>query len=122
MGFTIRTKFLAGFGTMLLLMGVVGSVGWRYNANLEAAFERLYKDSVQGTVQLARAESALWQLRYGFPQLLVLGAEERPKIISDQAKCNTVHIRFDADVAFKQNPPNPPLPKGGEGGFCRPTP
>jgi len=86
MGFTIRTKLLAGFGTMLLLMGVVGSVGWRYNANLEAAFERLYNDSVQGAVQLARAESALWQLRYGFPQFLVLGAEERPKLISDQAK------------------------------------
>ena len=30
---------------------------------------------------------------------------------------NTVHIGFDNDVSVRANPPNPPLPKGGEGGF-----
>ena len=30
---------------------------------------------------------------------------------------NTVHIRLDNDVSTESNPPNPPLRKGGEGGF-----
>jgi len=84
MRFTIRTRLLAGFGTMLFLLSVVGLVGWRYNANLAVEFDRLYKDGMRGALQLGQAERALWQLRYSFPQFLVVGAEERSKIISEQ--------------------------------------
>ena len=30
---------------------------------------------------------------------------------------NTVHIASGTDESVRANPPNPPLPKGGEGGF-----
>jgi methyl-accepting chemotaxis protein len=71
---------------MLLLMGTVGFIGWEYNRKLAAEFERLSQDNLQGSIQLAAAERALWQLRYGLPQFLVLGAEDRARILRDQAK------------------------------------
>jgi methyl-accepting chemotaxis protein len=86
MQFTIRNKLLAGFGAMLLLMGAVGFIGWEYNRKLAGEFDRLSRDNLQGSIQLATAEEALWQLRYGLPQFLVLGADDRARILREEAK------------------------------------
>jgi hypothetical protein len=68
------------------MMGIIGLVGWQYIRSIARDFEALYKDSVLGAVYLAKAESSLWQLRYGFPQFLVLGPDERAKIVNDEPK------------------------------------
>jgi hypothetical protein len=35
-------------------------------------------------VLLAQAQDAMWRLRYGFPQFLVLGPEERRQIVAEE--------------------------------------
>jgi hypothetical protein len=82
----LKTKLAFGFSALLVMMGMVGLRGWRDTHNLAKEFEALYKDSVQGAVYLAKAESSLWQLRYGFPQFLVLGPEARQKIVDDEPR------------------------------------
>jgi two-component system phosphate regulon sensor histidine kinase PhoR len=82
----IGTKISAGYIAVLVLLVVVGSIGWRSITTLAAEYASLSDDILGGAVNLANAENALWQLRYGFPQFLVLGPEERAKIVADEAK------------------------------------
>src|SRR6266542_3071079 len=82
----LKTRLAFGFSGLLVMMGIVGLVGWRYTHNLAREFERLYQDSVLGAVYLAKAESSLWRLRYGFPQFLVMGPEDRTKIVNDEPR------------------------------------
>src|SRR6266498_5058250 len=82
----LKTRLAFGFSVLLVMMGIVGLVGWRYTHNLAREFERLYQDSVLGAVYLAKAESSLWRLRYGFPQFLVMGPEDRTKIVNDEPR------------------------------------
>src|SRR6266511_4162524 len=82
----IRAKLFAGFGVVLFLMGVVGVIGWRYITHLSAEFRSLYTNNLEAAVRLANAESALWQLRYGFPQFLVVDPEGKKKIVADEPK------------------------------------
>ena len=65
MKFTIRERLYVGFGSMMLLVIILGFIAWRNTT----FFQGLYADQadqVRGAVSLANAESALWQLRYGF--------------------------------------------------------
>jgi signal transduction histidine kinase/CHASE3 domain sensor protein len=82
----IGTKISAGYIAVLVLLVVVGSIGWWSITTLTFKYESLAADNLDGAVYLANAESALWQLRYGFPQFLVVGLEERAKIVADEAK------------------------------------
>jgi signal transduction histidine kinase/DNA-binding response OmpR family regulator len=79
----IRDKLLVGFGVLLLLMLIVGLVSWCNVSTLKADLDE-NQDRLNGTIALANAESALWRLRYGFPQFLVLGPEERAKIVAEE--------------------------------------
>jgi methyl-accepting chemotaxis protein len=83
---TLKKRLAFGFSVLLVMMGIIGLVGWQYIRSIARDFEALYKDSVLGAVYLAKAESSLWQLRYGFPQFLVLGPDERAKIVNDEPK------------------------------------
>lgn len=79
----IRAKLWAGFGILILLMGWVGFVGWQNTVELAKEAEGLYVNQLQGTVALANSESALWNLRYGFPQFIVQ-PETRSSIIAQE--------------------------------------
>ncbi|MEG4322344.1 MULTISPECIES: methyl-accepting chemotaxis protein [unclassified Microcoleus] len=83
MNLGIRAKLLASFGALTALLAVVGFVGWRNTVELAQDAEKLYKYQVKGTVALANSESALWKLRYGFPQFIVL-PEKRSDILSEE--------------------------------------
>ena len=78
----ISTKLYIGFGSMMLLLIVMSVVTWK-NATLT---QDIYADKVRSTVYLANAERALWQLRYGFPQFMVLDDQGRQKIIDEEPK------------------------------------
>jgi methyl-accepting chemotaxis protein len=82
----IRSRLLAGFGLLLAMMAGLGLASHGVNQSLWRQFESLYRENVMSSVQLAGAAEALWQLRYGFPQFLVVGAEERAKIVAEQPK------------------------------------
>jgi methyl-accepting chemotaxis protein len=79
---SIRTRLLTGFG-VLLLTGVFGAIAAFQIAALQDTLLR-----TQGKeALLGRAQSALWELRYGFPQFLVLtGADDRKKIIDAEPR------------------------------------
>src|SRR5262245_43101203 len=81
--FSISTRLLSAYGLLLALMMILAVLGWRTASYSRDAFETLQKNNVQGAVQLANAESALWKLRYGFPQFLVLGQKDREKIVQE---------------------------------------
>jgi methyl-accepting chemotaxis protein len=83
---SLRARLLAGFGIVLLLLAAVGFLGWRSSKRLWEQFQVMYHSNVESGVQLAGAAEALWQLRYGFPQFLVLGSEDRDRIVSDQVR------------------------------------
>ncbi len=45
MRFTIRVKLMIGFWVLLVLIGLVGFVGWRYNARLAGEFAGRHRDA-----------------------------------------------------------------------------
>jgi methyl-accepting chemotaxis protein len=86
MKFNIGNKLFAAFGTLLILLALVGLVSWHSITTLSTQLESLYENNLKAAVYLANAQDALWQLRYGFPQFLVLGEQERAAIVADEAK------------------------------------
>jgi methyl-accepting chemotaxis protein len=86
---SIRAKLLLAFGVVLTLMGLVGLAGRWATVRMSAQAERLDKDNVEAAVQLGAAQSALWELRYGFPQFMV-APEERQAILDSQPKLYSV--------------------------------
>jgi methyl-accepting chemotaxis protein len=82
----IGTKISAGYMAVLVLLVVVGGIGWRSISTLTSEYDSVFDNNLSGVIHLANAESALWQLRYGFPQFLVLGSDERAKIVADETK------------------------------------
>ncbi len=85
MNLGIRTKLLASFGALTALLAGVGFVGWRNTVELAQDAKKLYAYQVKGTVALANSESALWKLRYGFPQFIVQ-PEKRSEILAEEPK------------------------------------
>ncbi|MEG4075056.1 methyl-accepting chemotaxis protein [Microcoleus sp. Pol14C2] len=83
MNLGIQAKLLASFGALIALLAGVGFVGWRNTVELAEDAEKLYTYQVKGTVALANAESALWKLRYGFPQFIVQ-PEKRSEILAQE--------------------------------------
>lgn len=79
----IRAKLWAGFGILILLMATIGFVGWQNTVELANETESLYANQLQATVYLANSESALWKLRYGFPQFIVQ-PEKRAEILKEE--------------------------------------
>jgi methyl-accepting chemotaxis protein len=86
MTLSIRQKLLAGFGVALLLLVAVGGRSWYQTRAMAATFHDAYTSNLQATVSLANAQNALWQLRYGFPQFMVVDAPGRQKILDDQPR------------------------------------
>ncbi|MEG3861266.1 HAMP domain-containing methyl-accepting chemotaxis protein [Microcoleus sp. herbarium12] len=85
MNLGIRAKLLASFGALTALLVLVGFVGWRNTVELAEDADKLYTDGVKGTVALANSESALWKLRYGFPQFILLPSK-RSSILAEEPK------------------------------------
>jgi methyl-accepting chemotaxis protein len=83
MNLGIRAKLLASFGALTALLALVGFVGWRNTVELAQDAEKMYAYQVKGTVALANSESALWKLRYGFPQFIVVPSK-RSEILAEE--------------------------------------
>jgi anti-anti-sigma factor len=81
---SIRIKLLLGNGLLLLLLLATSMVAGYSAATSISSFRQLATNNLAGAVQLANAQDALWQLRYGFPQFLVLGDADRQRIIAEQ--------------------------------------
>jgi methyl-accepting chemotaxis protein len=82
----IGGKLFLGFGTVLLLLGLVGLTGWRDAARLWSAFDDLSTDQLTSSLNLSQVERGLWELRYGLPQFVISNPDARAKIVADQAR------------------------------------
>src|SRR3954465_11059976 len=81
----IGTQLAIGFGTMALLVLLSCVMVWSETQQSEQRALRA-RQATNGAVALSAAGSALWQLRYGFPQFMVGDEESRRKIVQDEAK------------------------------------
>jgi methyl-accepting chemotaxis protein len=61
----IRTKLLAGFGAVLLLLAIVGGIGWRNTVTSSTAFANLYDDELTQIEDLSIVLGSLYELRLG---------------------------------------------------------
>src|SRR5512140_1934730 len=86
MRFGIAARLGLGFAVVSGFLVVGGAVGWTSTEVLSSRIHDINADTLDGAVRLATAEDALWQLRYAFPQFLVLGADVRKSIRADEAK------------------------------------
>jgi methyl-accepting chemotaxis protein len=87
MRFTIRSAMIGGFGVMLFLIAAVGFFGWRSTVALSAESDDLFQSSVKDAASLAIAGDALWRLRYGFPQFMVLNNPvDRKRIVEEEPR------------------------------------
>jgi methyl-accepting chemotaxis protein len=86
---SIRAKLLLAFGVMLALMGAVGLAGRQATMRMDAQADELFESNVEAAVELGAAQSALWELRYGFPQFMV-APEKRQEILDSQPKLYAV--------------------------------
>ncbi len=75
---SIRTKLLAGIGSLLVVAAALAVV-----AEVQATGERQLAATRGKEALVGRAQAALWELRYGFPQYLVLTDEENRRKIVD---------------------------------------
>ncbi|GAA1833418.1 methyl-accepting chemotaxis protein [Luedemannella flava] len=77
---SLRMKLLGAFGVVLALLLGVGATGWLSSSTMEDKASDIYHDNVQAAVTLGAAQSALWELRYGFPQFMAV-PEKRQAIV-----------------------------------------
>jgi methyl-accepting chemotaxis protein len=96
MRFGIAARLGLGFAVVTGSLVVGGAIGWKSTEVLSSRIHDINADILDGAMRLATAEEALWQLRYGIPQFLVLGADERKSIRADEAKWYTI---VDENVA-----------------------
>ncbi len=61
----VRTRLFAGFGIVLVLLTVMGAVGWRNTVTRSVAFIGLYEGELAQTARLSRAQRALYEVRLG---------------------------------------------------------
>lgn len=66
-----------------MVLGVSG-VAWWVALDYRDDIKLAYQEHLLTTVQLAEAESALWQLRYGFPQFMIGSPAEQQRILAEQ--------------------------------------
>ena len=83
---TVKGKQVAGQGIILLMVMVMGGAGiWNTMRTAQLAGE--LGASTWGAVQLANAQNALWQLRFGIPQfILYTDKGARDKIVADEVR------------------------------------
>ena len=83
----IGTKLAVAFGIATALVILLGVQSIANARRLAGHIHSLYDDNTRAAVHLADAQNALWQLRYGFPQFLVLtDPASRQKIVDDERK------------------------------------
>lgn len=83
---SLSARLNLGAALSLLLVLAVAAASWSIVHEYEHDVAVADRDLRTGLVQLAEAESALWQLRYGFPQFMVGDAELQKRILDEEPK------------------------------------
>src|SRR5258708_3781978 len=95
MNIGIRGKIVGGFGAMLLALSLVGLTALVTGNHVKADAQKLEQYN-KGAVGLSNAERALWKLRFGLTNfILVKTAEERAAIAQEGPK---LYQEIDANL------------------------
>ena len=86
MKFSYAKMLLLGFMLNMALILSDRVILIHVNQHYEETVDRFNRNQVLGAMQLASAMDALWKLRYGFPQFMVLGLEDRERILAEEPK------------------------------------
>jgi diguanylate cyclase (GGDEF)-like protein/PAS domain S-box-containing protein len=81
---SLVTQLRAGFAAALLLVFGVSGAAWWIALDYRDEIDVAYRTYVRTTVQLAEAQLALWQLRFGLRQYAFAGPEGREEILGEQ--------------------------------------
>jgi methyl-accepting chemotaxis protein len=84
--FNISRKIYAALAAILLIFLVMFGMLLKSSHDQTTHFAERYRNDVEASVQLSRAQDALWRLRYGFPQFMVHenNPAERRKIVDEE--------------------------------------
>lgn len=93
---TVGAKISAGFVVLLALLLLISVLNLLLLKDITRQHDTNAGNSLDGALHLSDAQNALWQLRYEFPQYLVLGPEDRAKIVADEA---TWYKQIDESMA-----------------------
>ena len=94
---TLNTQLRLAFSGMLAMLLLVAGMAIWYSTQSQKDAASLYSNT-RATAELGKASSALWQLRYGFPQFMVSDLAGKQKIVADEAKW--VKVIDDALAAY----------------------
>ena len=84
MTWSLTARLRLGFAVALFQVALVCGAAWWLALDYRSDIRIAYGTHLRTAVQLAEAESALWQLRYGFPQFMIGGPEDRQRILGEQ--------------------------------------
>ena len=99
MNFNIQQRLLFGFALVLAALLGVGLFSYFQVNKLEQTIALTQGDEAL----LGRAQSSLWELRYGFPQFIVVtGTEDRKKILD--AEAGLYKTLEDSLKAYRESP------------------
>ena len=88
MGLTTRLNLGAAL-SLLLVLAVTAAV-WELAQDYEEDVSVTHHTQLHGAARLIEAESALWQLRYGFPQFMIGDAAAQRRILDEEPKWHAV--------------------------------
>ena len=78
----VRRAVLIGFGTIIGLLVAVGGFGMYQIARMTSQLAKLEEYGMNRATYVAKAQSALWELRFGIAQFMLLtGEEDRKRIL-----------------------------------------
>jgi len=79
---SVQNKLMIGNAIIIALLAIIGLLGWQILKGTRHSLNHIAADHLQGAIQLASAQSALWQLRYGVTQYMTANEAERSKIMA----------------------------------------
>ena len=95
MEWTIRKRCAAFIGVLAAALGACAWIVMSLAADTKRQLAEV-QQNMAGAVALAEAQSALWELRYGFPQFMLAEAAGRAKIVDEEPK-----LRARIEASFK---------------------
>ena len=80
----IRAKLFSGFGVVLILLGLVGAIGYLNTTSFAQSFKSLYDDRVVPLVQIGKTQAALSELRLSAAMYASISDQRRSQVKADQ--------------------------------------
>ena len=98
---SLSVQLHAGFAVAALMVLAVTVSAWWVTTSFERTVTEVRTDVTQAAA-MAEAESALWQLSYGFPQFMLGDAAARKRIVVDEARrYGLIESRLDAYASLE---------------------